>query len=93
MRRNFALYRVHRDQQFPATQQAAGARHDVALTGPASSGSADTPRHCQGCSHPRRGLPDRAAVRAPTHIIHGGGDPLMPVAAAHHLAGQSLTLR
>jgi hypothetical protein len=32
----------------------------VSLTGPASSGSADTSRRCQGCSHPPQHLPDQA---------------------------------
>jgi hypothetical protein len=34
----------------------------VSLTGPASSGSADASRRCQGCSHPPRHLPDQAAL-------------------------------
>ena len=34
----------------------------IPLTGPAPSGSTDTPRLCQGCSHPPRHLPARAAL-------------------------------
>lgn len=34
----------------------------VPLAGPAPSGSADTPRLWQGCSHPLRHLPDQAAL-------------------------------
>jgi len=34
----------------------------IPLTGPAPSGSADTSRLCQGCSHPPRHLPDQAAL-------------------------------
>ena len=34
----------------------------VPLTGPTSSGSADAPRLCQGCSHPIRHLPEQAAL-------------------------------
>jgi hypothetical protein len=33
----------------------------VTLAGPAPSGSADTSRLCQGCSHPHRHLPEQAA--------------------------------
>jgi hypothetical protein len=34
----------------------------VTLAGPAPSGSASTPRRCQGCSRPPRHLPDQAAL-------------------------------
>jgi hypothetical protein len=34
----------------------------VTLAGPALSGSASTPRRCQGCSRPPRHLPDQAAL-------------------------------
>jgi hypothetical protein len=33
----------------------------ITLAGPAPSGSADTSRLCQGCSHPHRHLPEQAA--------------------------------
>ena len=34
----------------------------ITLAGPAPSGDADTSRRCQGCSHPPRHLPGRAAL-------------------------------
>ena len=34
----------------------------ITLAGPAPSGGAGTSRRCQGCSHPPRHLPDRAAL-------------------------------
>ena len=37
----------------------------VSLGGPGSSGSADPSRRCQGCSHPPRRLPARAALSFP----------------------------
>jgi len=43
----------------------------VALTGPAPSGSADTSRPCQGCSHPPRHLPDQAALSSTALLRQG----------------------
>jgi hypothetical protein len=47
----------------------------VSLTGPASSGSANTSRRCQGCSHPHRRLPGQAALSfsQPLRRLAGAG--------------------
>jgi hypothetical protein len=50
----------------------------VSLTGPASSGSADTSRRCQGCSHPPRHLPDQAAPSFTRPLRRPGGEGLSP---------------
>jgi hypothetical protein len=54
------------------------------LAGPAPSGSTDTSRLCQGCSHPPRRHPDQAALSS-IHLLrqaNGGGlsPPLEPTA-------------
>jgi hypothetical protein len=48
------------------------------LTGPAPSGSADTSRLCQGCSHPPRHHPDQAALSFTTLLRQGGDEGLSP---------------
>lgn len=50
----------------------------VLLTGPASSGNADTPRRCQGCSHPPRRLPAQAALNFTRPLRRSGGEGLSP---------------
>jgi len=50
----------------------------VSLTGPASSGSADTSRRCQGCSHPHQHLPDQAAPSFTQPLRRPGDEGLSP---------------
>ena len=50
----------------------------VSLTGPASSGSADTSRRCQGCSHPHQHLLDRAAPSFTQPLRRPGDEGLSP---------------
>jgi hypothetical protein len=50
----------------------------VSLTGPASSGSTDTSRRCQGCSHPPRRLPDQAAPSFTRPLRRPRGEGLSP---------------
>jgi hypothetical protein len=50
----------------------------VSLTGPASSGSADTSRRCQGCSHPHQRLLDQAALSFTQPLRRPGDEGLSP---------------
>ena len=50
----------------------------VSLTGPASSGSADTSRRCQGRSHPHQHLLDRAALSFTQPLRRPGDEGLSP---------------
>jgi len=50
----------------------------VSLTGPASSGSADTSRRCQGCSHPHQHLLDQAALSFTQPLRRPGDEGLSP---------------
>jgi hypothetical protein len=50
----------------------------VSLTGPASSGSTDASRRCQGCSHPPRRLPDQAAPSFTQPLRRLGSEGLSP---------------
>ena len=50
----------------------------VSLTGPASSGSADTSRRCQGCSHPHQHLLDQAAPSFTQPLRRPGDEGLSP---------------
>jgi len=50
----------------------------VSLTGPASSGSADTSRRCQGCSRPHRYLLDQAALSFTQPLRRPGDEGLSP---------------
>jgi hypothetical protein len=50
----------------------------VSLTGPASSGSTDASRRCQGCSHPPRHLPDQAALSFTQPLRRPGDEGLSP---------------
>jgi hypothetical protein len=50
----------------------------VSLTGPAPSGSADTSRRCQGCSHPHQHLLDQAAPSFTQPLRRPGDEGLSP---------------
>jgi hypothetical protein len=50
----------------------------VSLTGPASSGSADTSRRCQGCSHPHQRPLDQAAPSFTQPLRRPGNEGLSP---------------
>jgi hypothetical protein len=50
----------------------------VLLTGPASSGSADASRRCQGCSHPLQHLLDQAALSFTQLLRRPGDEGLSP---------------
>jgi hypothetical protein len=48
------------------------------LAGPGPSGSADPSRRCQGCSHPPRRLPRRAALSFTGLLRQANGGPFIP---------------
>jgi hypothetical protein len=50
----------------------------VSLGRPRSSGSADPSRRCQGCSHPNRRLPARAALSFPNLLRQAGDGVVSP---------------
>ena len=50
----------------------------ISLTGPAPSGSADTSRRCQGCSHPHQHLLDQAAPSFTQPLRRPGNEGLSP---------------
>jgi hypothetical protein len=50
----------------------------VSLTGPASSGSTDASRRCQGCSHPHQHLLDQAALSFTQPLRRPGDEGLSP---------------
>jgi hypothetical protein len=51
----------------------------VSLAGPGPSGSSGPSRRCQGCSHPPRHLPDRAALSFTSLLRQAGGGHLRPL--------------
>ena len=64
----------------------------ITLAGPAPSGSADTSRLCQGCSHPIRHHPDTTALSYTQPLRRPGGAGLPPPLEHQRLTAQSFDL-
>jgi hypothetical protein len=62
----------------------------VSLTGPESSGSADTSRRCQGCSHPPQRPLDQAALSFTQPLRRPGDEGLSPPSDSRRLVAHMI---